>query len=80
MDVYELTAKQINDLTVYGVSIRTQEKSLGEYPFISCDRAEALRLLERLRGGDVSAVHYDDIVADYLLELAYKRQSANGVG
>ena len=80
MDVYELTAKQVNDLTVYGVSIRTQEKSLCEYPFISCDRAEALRLLERLRDGNVSAVHYDDIVADYLLELAYARQSANGVG
>ena len=64
MDVYELTAKQVNDLTVYGVSIHTQEKSLCEYPFISCDRAEALRLLERLRDGNVSAVHYDDIVAD----------------
>ncbi len=80
MVVYELTANTVNDLTVYGVSVRVGEKPLCEYPFISGSRAEAVRLLERLRDGNVSAVHYDDIVADYLLELAYARQSANGVG
>ena len=73
-----LTGKQ-EDCTVYGVRVSDAQGTILSYPDISASRGETERLLRRLSVGDVSPLHYDDVVRDYIIELAYERLQRNGL-
>ena len=79
MAITELLTGKQDDCTVYGVSVSNTQGMLLTYPDISASRGETERLLRRLRDGDVSLLHYDDIVRDYILALAYERLQRNGL-
>ena len=63
----------------YGVTIKSEKGQICTYPEIADRRSDAERLLRRLEQGDVSPVHYDDVVYDFILELAYERLERNGL-
>ena len=79
MAITELLTSKQEDCTVYGVSVSNAQGMLLTYPDISASRSETERLLHRLRDGDVSPLHYDDVVRDYILALAYERIQRNGL-
>lgn len=76
---YELTQSHQDGLTVYGVRICEPGGKFRDYPEISENKNEAVRLLRRMEQGDLSPLHYDDVVRDYLLELAFTRMERNGI-
>ena len=65
--------------TMYGVSVTDADATIRNYPFISSRKSEAERLLDRIQGADLSPLHVEDVVADYLLEIAYDRMKDNGI-
>lgn len=75
----ELTAKIIEDSIMYGVKLLTGQGLVKEYDKISMKKREAQDLVIRLNGTDVSLTHLDDIVRDYILELAYSMIESNGL-
>lgn len=75
----ELTAKIIEDSIMYGVKLLTGQGLVREYDKISMKKREAQDLVIRLNGTDVSLTHLDDIVRDYILELAYSMIESNGL-
>ena len=76
---WELTQSYSDGKTVYGVRTTKAENLPVAYPEISSDRHEAEMLLQRMGQSDLSPLHFDDVVRDYLLELAYKRMARNGL-
>ena len=64
---------------IYGVTIKSDKGQTYTYPEIADRRSDAERLLRRLEQGDISPVHYDDVVYDFILELAYERLERNGL-
>ena len=64
--------------TRYGIRIDGPDGQPIVYPDISEREEDARRLLQRL-SGDVSPVHFDDVIEDYILELAYERIRRNGI-
>ena len=75
----ELLQNRRDGAVTYGVSIISARGTTRTYPDISASRPEAERLLRRLRTDDVSPLHYDDIVRDYIIELAFERIQRNGL-
>ena len=65
--------------STFGIRIETDQGETRAYPDISERRSDAERLMRRLEQGDVSPVHCDDVVRDFILELAYERLSRNGL-
>ena len=61
----------------YGLRILFEDGSVREYRSLSPIASEAERLRDRLSDSDVSPVHYDDVVRDYILETAYERIDRN---
>lgn len=75
---FVLTQTLTEGTTVYGIrSEQTSERTIV-YPYISSFRSDALRLLEKLNSEDLSPVHYNDIVEDYLWESFDRILRTNG--
>ena len=79
MTTATLLQTELADGTVYGIRIKTDRGQTFTSPDISEHCSDAERLLRRLDQGDVSPVHYDDVVRDYIMELAYERLDRNGL-
>lgn len=50
-----------------------------EFRCISYNLSEARELAARMAGADLSAVHFGDVVRDFLTELYYRRLKVNGL-
>lgn len=79
MAEYRLCSATKDGSTMYGVSAAATDDTIREYPYISGRKSDAQRLLDRIQGSDLSPVHLEDVVADYLLEIAYDRMKDNGI-
>ena len=80
MAEFRLCSATTDGETMYGVSVTAADAVVRAYPYVSSRRSEAVRLLDRMQGADLSPVHVEDVVADYLLEIAYQRMKDNGIG
>ena len=78
MAIIKLTTSIHGETTEYGIRIEIDGRIFREYPAVTTAREEAERLLHRLSEADLSALHYDDVVRDYILELAYEKIARNG--
>ena len=76
---FVLEPSESGEQTTYGIRILKGNETLRFYPSVSEYREDAVRLINRLERNDVSALHYDDVVSDYILELAYNRILKNGI-
>ena len=65
--------------SVYGIRVLTEEKEIRDYPYISSAESDAITLVNQMQGGEVSPVHIDDIVSDYLYKLFYRKLQYNGL-
>ncbi len=74
-----LIQPEAEDNAQYGIRINKEGKPYRTYPEIADNRTDAERLLKRIADGRLSALHFDDVVTDYLLELAYLRIERNGL-
>ena len=79
MAEYRLCSATTDSGTMYGVSVAATDDPIREYPYISSRKSDAQRLLDRIQGSDLSPVHLENVVADYLLEIAYERMKDNGI-
>ena len=77
MSAFTLTKLPCEGNTEYGIRIESADYGIREYPCVSTDKSETEKLIHRLDTGDVSPLHFDDIVRDYILELAYERMKRN---
>lgn len=62
---------------VYGLKIET---NLGEtlyYNYISSVYSDAKALCDRLSHTDVSPIHFNDIVRDYITQIYYEKLAIN---
>ena len=75
----ELLENKRDGHVVFGLLIRGADGREYEYPDISSDRGETERLQRRLASADIAPMHYDDIVRDYIMELAFERMERNGL-
>ncbi|MBQ6065687.1 MAG: hypothetical protein IJK89_02610 [Clostridia bacterium] len=67
------------DGITFGIRIATDQGQIFTYPEIAERRADTERLVRRLKLSDVSPLHYDDVVRDYILALAFERLRRNGL-
>lgn len=65
--------------TVYGLKIQAENNYAREYPFISFNQGEVHSLIRQMEAGNISPVHYDDIVSDFLQFLYQKKLQYNGL-
>ena len=77
--MYSVFSHSLCGSTVYGLKILFENDVAREYPFISLDRNEVHSLICQMEAGDLSPVHYDDIVSDYLQFLFQKKLHYNGL-
>ena len=62
----------------YGVEIKTENGDIYRYNVISPCKEDAMHLAERLStANDISPVHFNDIVRDYITELYLSVIDAN---
>ena len=74
---FTLTKTAFPEKTEYGILISEDGETVRAYPAVSARQDEAERLRQRLSRGDISPLHFDDVVRDFLLELAYDRIADN---
>ncbi len=74
-----MTQNNYNGLDVYGLKITCANGASREYRFISPLSSEVKRLIDQMQASDIAALHYDDVVADYLRELFYEKMAFNGL-
>ena len=73
--VIDVSYKGIN---YYGVEIKTGNGDIYKYDVISPCKDEVMQLAERLStANDISPVHFNDIVRDYITELYLSVIDAN---
>ena len=75
---FVLTQTLTEDTTVFGIRSEQKSERTIVYPYISPFRSDVLRLLDRLNSEDLSPVHYNDIVEDYLWDLFDRILRTNG--
>ena len=69
----------LDDLNMYGLSIPGTPDTNYIYPAVSARKKDVLRLMDRFTDQDISQIHYDDIVRDFILETAYDLIKINGI-
>lgn len=74
---FDLIRREKDGRFAFGVRILSGGSVFREYPCISSDEEEAVRLRRRLACGDLSPVHFDDVVRDFILEQAYEKIEKN---
>lgn len=74
----QISEETVNGGLVYGIVIIFGGEAYT-YKYISCVRKNVERLISRLENEVISPVHFNDIVRDYILELAYAVIDANGL-
>lgn len=77
MQKAEIIEEQINDTTLFGIIIETEDRKF-RFPYISESKDEVIALLNRLKK-DISPMHYNDIIEDYIIGKAYDRLKDNGL-
>ena len=68
-----------DDSPLFGIAVKENGKTVVSYPDVSRSKEEAERLRRQMERSDLSPVHYDDVVRDYLVELMYERMERNGL-
>ena len=68
-----------DDSPLFGIAVKENGKTVVSYPEVSRSKEEAERLLRRMERSDLSPIHYNDVVRDYLFELMYERMEKNGL-
>lgn len=71
----ELTQTKTMGLVYYGLRL---QNGLS-YPFISPVKEDTIKLQQQMSEEDISPVHFNDIVADYLYMLYDRSLKANGL-
>ena len=74
-----ITERIVDDVAGFGIAIKDNGGTTAVYPDVSRSREEAERLRRRMERSDLSPVHYDDVVRDYLFELLYEQMERNGI-
>lgn len=78
MSALVITENVINSVNTYGIKISFGEKTFI-FPSISEYKNDVIVLMGRLQDTDIAAVHINDIVRDYIMELAYNRLKQNNI-
>lgn len=63
----ELTQKSVNNSKIFGLNISENETALS-FPEISPDKERIEHLISRLENEDISMLHIQDIVRDFITE------------
>lgn len=79
MSKAEILKTEHTEGITFGVQLESAMGQCYAYPEISDRRSDAERLMHRLKQSDISPVHFDDVVRDYILELAFERLQRNGL-
>lgn len=79
MSKAELIHSEKDGMLTFGIRIICRDGTDHCYPDVTNYRSEALRLQSRLQTDDISALHCNDIVRDYLFELLFERLERNGL-
>lgn len=77
---YYVIKTEQNGTEVYGLQIRCANGEIREYLFISPFENDVHDLIRQMSAADISAVHFDDVVADYLKKLFIEELFLNGLG
>ena len=77
---YATIETEYNNTDVFGLQIRCANGEIREYRFISPFSGDVQALICQMRSADISSVHFDDIVADYLKKLFIDKLYFNGLG
>ena len=77
---YSVIISSYNEADVCGLQIRCSNGEIREYRYISPFERDVQALIDQMISADIAAVHFDDIVADYLKKLFIDKLFLNGLG